>query len=595
MSIAQNLKILNRPIKELAMLPQEVIMQMAQNDQLPVAYVAPILKVKAEMDEAEAKAAAMMEQQQQDQMAVGTGTVLEKIIAQNAANEAKTAMPMMSAMPPMAQQMPMALPEDSGIAALPVDEGVVPEFAGGGIVAFKSGNLVEDIDLNALTRGIDEASETTPPYRGAYSGLSEDAAAIKAAREQFLGANQSVADLLAYNEAAEKRAEARARQQTGARLLQAGLLGLGGDSPYAFQNLGKMAPAVEGYMGDVEKQEAAKEARSRAAIAAKGAARAEDEKAFNQALENRAKLEAAVVAAGKGTDMSRYVDNYIKSQRAMGNTASEDILRLEGNNEYLSRFAAAGARAGAAVSQADTAAEKAAADAHQRALKFSEEATSFGGSEYQEYLRRKAADAKANKESGAKPGDPNYQDSAGDLRKELYERGRKIPAKPEGGKPAAPKPEAGAKPDAAKPAAPPAPPSINVGNDMTTERLTGKELRQKIEALADHPNRDKLAKRLREAEAEYKRRIFAEKNPTKVTSQAEFDNLPEGTVYQLPNGVKGIKGGVAQSSTSTPTPPAGAKPAAALPPGIPPGSKQIGTSGGKPVYELPNGKRVIQQ
>lgn len=591
MSIAQNLKILNRPIKELAMLPQEVIMQMAQNDQLPVAYVAPILKVKAEMDEAEAKAAAMMEQQQQDQMAVGTGTVLEKIIAQNAANEAKTAMPMMSAMPPMAQQMPMALPEDSGIAALPVDEGVVPEFAGGGIVAFKSGNLVEDIDLNALTRGIDEASETTPPYRGAYSGLSEDAAAIKAAREQFLGANQSVADLLAYNEAAEKRAEARARQQTGARLLQAGLLGLGGDSPYAFQNLGKMAPAVEGYMGDVEKQEAAKEARSRAAIAAKGAARAEDEKAFNQALENRAKLEAAVVAAGKGTDMSRYVDNYIKSQRAMGNTASEDILRLEGNNEYLSRFAAAGARAQAAVQQADVAGAKLQVTERQAAEQAVDKQLAAGGNRniQKEYNKFAREDREANAKSGAKPGDPNYSDKAGEYRERLIRDRLSPPSASTETKPAAPKPEAG------KPAAPPAPPSINVGNDMTTERLTGKELRQKIEALADHPNRDRLAKRLREAEADYKRRIFAEKNPTKVTSQAEFDNLPEGTVYQLPNGVKGIKGGVAQSSISTPTPPAGAKPAAALPPGIPPGSKQIGTSGGKPVYELPNGKRVIQQ
>lgn len=277
MSIAQNLKLLNKPIAELAMLPQETIMQMAQMGQIPVAYVAPILEVKAEQAQTGAEIAAMAAQEQ-----MPLGTEIERIIAQNAANEAKAAMP---AMPPMAQQMPMQMPEDSGIAALPVDESIVPEYAGGGIVAFKTGDLVDEFDYEAATRGIDTASGRMPSYSGIYSGLSGDAAAIKAAREEFLGANQSVADLLAYNEAAEKRAEARARQQTGARILQAGLLGLSGDSPYFGVNLGKMAPAVEGYMGDVEKQEAAKEARSKAAIAAKAAARAEDEKSFTQALQ----------------------------------------------------------------------------------------------------------------------------------------------------------------------------------------------------------------------------------------------------------------------------------------------------------------------
>ena len=120
MSIAQNLKLLNKPITELAMLPQETIMQMAQMGQLPVAYVAPILKVKADQAEAGANAAAMMAEAN-----APAGTVLEGLLAQNAANEAKAAMPEM--------------PEDSGIAALPVDEGMVPEYAGGGIVAFSNG------------------------------------------------------------------------------------------------------------------------------------------------------------------------------------------------------------------------------------------------------------------------------------------------------------------------------------------------------------------------------------------------------------------------------------------------------------------------
>jgi hypothetical protein len=48
MSIRQNLRILNKPISELAMLPQETIMTMAQSGQIPVAFVAPILAEKAE-------------------------------------------------------------------------------------------------------------------------------------------------------------------------------------------------------------------------------------------------------------------------------------------------------------------------------------------------------------------------------------------------------------------------------------------------------------------------------------------------------------------------------------------------------------------
>ena len=324
MSIAQNLKLLNKPIAELAMLPQETIMQMAQMGQIPVAYVAPILEVKAEQAQTGAEIAAMAAQEQ-----MPPGTEIERIIAQNAANEAKAAMPVM---PPMAQQMQM--PEDSGIAALPVDEGMVPEYAGGGIVAFKTGDLVDGFDYNAATRGIDTASGRMPSYSGIYSGLSGDAAAIKAAREEFLGANQSVADLLAYNEAAEKRAEARARQQTGARLLQAGLLGLGGDSPYAFQNLGKMAPAVEGYMGDVEKQEAAKEARSKAAIAAKAAARAEDEKSFTQALQElqaRNRLIAETASREKIQAMAINNPSELVVARAMklpGETINDTIMRI---------------------------------------------------------------------------------------------------------------------------------------------------------------------------------------------------------------------------------------------------------------------------
>lgn len=51
----------------------------------------------------------------------------------------------------------------------------------------------------------------------------------------------------------------------------------------------------------------------------------------------------------------------------------------------------------------------------------------------------------------------------------------------------------------------------------------------------------------------------------------------------------------APASPSTPKPtPAPVKPPAAASTGLPPGAKQIGTSGGKAVYQLPNGEKVIQ-
>jgi hypothetical protein len=61
------------------------------------------------------------------------------------------------------------------------------------------------------------------------------------------------------------------------------------------------------------------------------------------------------------------------------------------------------------------------------------------------------------------------------------------------------------------------------------------------------------------------------------------------------NKAEEFKEGLIEKRLRTPEPkPSDAKPTAA-PAGIPPGAKQVGTSGGKPVYQLPNGKLVIQQ
>ena len=207
MSIAQNLKILNKPISELAMLPQETIMTMAQAGQIPVAFVAPILAQKAEQAQAGANAAAMAAQQQ-----MPTATVLEDIIAQNAANETREAMPQM--------------PEEMGIAALPVSEDMMPEFAGGGIVAFEKGG---DVDYSQ------------------FGDLGEELKRQEEIRRMYLGDNEAL-------RAEREGMDAAERQQRAFRLMEIGLGVAGGESPYFATNLKGATPGIRGMAEDAAAQ-----------------------------------------------------------------------------------------------------------------------------------------------------------------------------------------------------------------------------------------------------------------------------------------------------------------------------------------------------
>jgi hypothetical protein len=296
MSIVQNLKLLNKPISELAMLPQETIMTMAQAGQIPVAFVAPILAEKAEQAKAGANAAAIAQQQQ-----MPTATVLETLMAQNAANEAREEMP-----------------PESGIAALPVSEEMVPnEFAGGGIVAFAAGDLVEaprtinptfeeiiaqaergegpyvsrPKDINRLPRGLTkedaypfqpveeevEVVEAAPQganlrnidMQSIIQQAEGIASALKPAGTTKVPSIQEAAgqtdELLAASgydpnvfknlqkDVQEQRESLKGdrKESINMRLIEAGLAIMGGSSPYAFENIGKGATgAVKGLSED---------------------------------------------------------------------------------------------------------------------------------------------------------------------------------------------------------------------------------------------------------------------------------------------------------------------------------------------------------
>jgi hypothetical protein len=167
---------------------------------------------------------------------------------------------------------------------------------------------------------------------------------------------------------------------------------------------------------------------------------------YKAAQDKAAKIEAASIAAGKGTDMSRYVDNYIKAERAKGNKAPEDILRLEGNNTYLQLFGAAQQRASAATQQADIAGAKLEQTERQKAVEAIDKAIAPGGirAQQKEYNKRDREDRLANEKSGAQPGDPNFSNKAEEYRQRLIEDRLRITAEPTAAKPAAT--SAGAKP-----------------------------------------------------------------------------------------------------------------------------------------------------
>jgi len=132
MSILSAIRQQSGSIDDLAKLPQAMIMQMAQKKQIATEMVAPILARKAEMIDAAAKSKAM-------QGGLPQTSVMEQIMAQNAMAEQPQ------------QQMPTM--ENSGVAQLPVPE---REYAGGGIVAFAKGSMI-DLDDDEIDASDDYA------------------------------------------------------------------------------------------------------------------------------------------------------------------------------------------------------------------------------------------------------------------------------------------------------------------------------------------------------------------------------------------------------------------------------------------------------
>ena len=125
----------NNNLQDMALLPQALIMQMAQRGEIQKELVPLIISKKAEMIEAVARQRALMQGGAQ-QPSVMEQKMMEIAQAENPAPE-----PQM--MPQPMAQMPAQLPEDVGIAQNPVPP---MQMAGGGIIAFAPGGDVDEDD-----------------------------------------------------------------------------------------------------------------------------------------------------------------------------------------------------------------------------------------------------------------------------------------------------------------------------------------------------------------------------------------------------------------------------------------------------------------
>ena len=122
------------PIDRLASLPQAFIMQMAQKGQIPKSMVAPVLAKKAENAQLGMQMQAAMQKAQTG--GAPPSTVIEKVIAQNAAQETA----------------PVMDRSNVGVASAPMRPDMYRRgMAGGGIVAFNAGGFMDYLKNRGIT------------------------------------------------------------------------------------------------------------------------------------------------------------------------------------------------------------------------------------------------------------------------------------------------------------------------------------------------------------------------------------------------------------------------------------------------------------
>lgn len=311
-----------RSIADLAALPQNEIIRMAQMGHIPADMVPVVISEKARMakDMANMKAAA--------QVQGGMPTVIEQAMQQNAAAEAPSAAP------------------SGGVADLPTGQMFQEQnFQSGGIVAFSGAEqsyVKGSTGLNVLASEMQD--EMADPALDRY--VNQFKALTASARQQS-------PEEAAYLEAIKKGSMSPEdkRQQQWMRLLQGSLGIMAGKSPYGLQNISEgLQPALAGYAEDIKGQRAQQREELKAASDIARAKRLEElgditggADLYKAAMDRQQRL-----AIAKDSQLgAKYADNYMAMKKQAGDVRPDEVLRDEGYRQFFKEYGYASGRTAA--------------------------------------------------------------------------------------------------------------------------------------------------------------------------------------------------------------------------------------------------------
>jgi hypothetical protein len=341
MSILEALRVQRsgqKSVQELAQLPQQQIMQMAQMGQIPADVVPVIISEKARL-----------------------------------AQQAAQSQAMQNPLPPSVMDQAMqinAQHEQQGLPAIPTP-GMFQEqnYQAGGIVGYAGleGSVVGEDELTPYINR--EPKDGRPDFATAV----RQAQALMQPHLRQSQAEQSYASMLRAPPADENK-------MMWMSLLRGGLKALGGSSPYANVNLGQgLGEAAQSYEEGLREQQKQKLAYAKEMADQAKSQRQEGLAALTlgqKIYSDEATLQASLARAAKEGDMNSYARTYAAAAREKGDSRSDAQLLQEGAQEYVkirggleARIMQAGAAqtgAGAQVSQAITAGERAKTDAEIR-------------------------------------------------------------------------------------------------------------------------------------------------------------------------------------------------------------------------------------
>lgn len=311
-------KMNQRSVTDLAALPQNEIIRLAQMGHIPADVVPVIISEKARM----AKEMANLRSAAQTQG--GMPTVIEQALQQNAQAEAPQS-------------------ADSGLSALPTGQMFQEQnFQSGGIVAFngEDGSWVQEpggLYVAAEESASKRRPESLADYIQQYKGMTAAARAETPEEQAYLAAIKKGS--LSPDDA---------KQQQWMRLLQAGLGIMGGRSPYALTNIAEGSKgALEGYASDIKAQREQKMAELKGAADIARTKRQEElqdiaggAKLYEAELDRSQRLQIA-----KDSQLgAKYADNYVAMKRQAGDTRPESVLRDEGFMQFFKNYGYAGPR-----------------------------------------------------------------------------------------------------------------------------------------------------------------------------------------------------------------------------------------------------------